>query len=97
MEIDRTSAARPQRLFNQDALPAPAPADADAPAERRDRIELSEAARRAGPASADASSADSSREALLDDLRAQVDAGTYGVDADGVARRIVARVAPEDV
>ena len=73
-------------MVNPEPLPTAAPADVDTPAERRDRIDLSDAARHAGSASTDAA-----RDARLDDLRAQVDAGTYRVDADGVARRIVAR------
>ena len=95
MEIDRTSAARPQRITPPEPSAAsqsttsPVGSDREA-AEARpdrigDRIELSPAARELqadDPAS---------REAKLAALRAQIDAGTYQVDASGVAHRIVAR------
>lgn len=85
MEIDRTAAVPPSRLIPPDSgavPPAAGPADA---IERRDRIELSNAAREVGQQPA------GDREAKLLALRAQIEAGTYRVDADGVARRIVAR------
>ena len=59
--------------------------DREAAETRLDRIELSPAAREI---TADGEAA---REAKLAALRAQIDAGTYQVDASGVARRIVAR------
>ena len=96
MEIDRTSAARPQRLH---PVPPSSPSSPTSPvtgeraaAEARsapidpiDRIELSAAAREIG------AEPDAAREATLAALRAQIEAGTYRIDADGVARRIVAR------
>ena len=94
MEIDRTSAARPQRISPIEPSPEPSTtspvASERAAAESRlirieDRIELSAAARETG------TEPDAVREARLAALRAQIDAGMYRMDADGVARRIVAR------
>ena len=86
MEINRASAAQPQRPVNLDPIAAQPAAGQPEPAERRDRIELSDAARQIGQ-----QPVDGTREALLRQVRAQLDAGTYRIDADGVARRIVAR------
>ena len=84
MEINRTSAAQPQRPIDAEQATAPSAAGPDE-TERRDRIELSDAARAIGQQS------NAAREARMQALRAQLDAGTYRMDADGVARRIVAR------
>lgn len=87
MEIDRTSAARPRPLNPvTPSAPGTAPAASDRDAEARlDRIELSAAAREIQD------EPEAAREATLAALRAQIDAGTYRMDADGVARRIVER------
>lgn len=88
MEIDRTSAARPRHLnpVTPSAAGTGAPAGSERDAEvRLDRIELSSAARDIQD------EPDAAREAKLAALRAQIDAGTYRMDPDGVARRIVAR------
>ena len=60
-------------------------AEREAAEARLDRIELSTQAREVQ------SEPDAAREAKLAALRAQVDAGTYRMDTNGVARRIVAR------
>ena len=89
MEIDRTSAARPQYLNpvppSVPSTTSPVASEREAAEARQDRIELSTAAREI------TSEPDEAREAKLAALRAQVEAGTYRVDAQGVARRIVAR------
>ncbi|MFA7249292.1 MAG: flagellar biosynthesis anti-sigma factor FlgM [Dehalococcoidia bacterium] len=64
----------------------PTPAgDGEGPEPRLDRIELSPEAREIS------AEPDAAREALLAALRARIDAGTYRIDASGVARRIVNR------
>ncbi|MEI7926519.1 MAG: flagellar biosynthesis anti-sigma factor FlgM [Chloroflexota bacterium] len=89
MEIDRTSAARPQHLTPvQPSVPSttsPVASEREAAEARLDRIELSSAAREM------TTEPDADREAKLAALRAQIEAGTYRVDASGVARRIIAR------
>lgn len=89
MEIDRTSAARPQRLTPiQPSVPSttsPVASEREAAETRLDRIELSTAARDIG------AEPDAAREAKLAALRAHVEAGTYRVDANGVAHRLIAR------
>jgi len=99
LNIDRTSAARPQvtpPTTPVDATPSPTSpvASERAAAEARlervgertgDRIELSAEARGI------TTEPDAAREATIAALRAQVDAGTYQVDANGVARLIVDR------
>lgn len=95
MNIDRTSAARPQvtppttpvdATLSSAPPVAPERAAAEAHPDRvGDRIELSPEAREI------TAEPDAARAAAVAALRAQLDAGTYQVDADGVARRIVAR------
>ena len=106
MEIDRTSAARPQWIppvqpptvsaaTTSPATTSPATGELEAAEPRLDRIELSAAAREIGPdldvVREPGVDPEVTREQALAALRAQIDAGTYRVDADGVARRIVAR------
>jgi len=89
LEIDRTSAARPQRFTPiEPSVPSttsPVASEREAAEARLDRIELSTAAREIG------TEPDPDREAKLAALRAQVEAGTYRMDAYGVARRLVDR------
>ncbi|MGE3855628.1 MAG: flagellar biosynthesis anti-sigma factor FlgM [Dehalococcoidia bacterium] len=89
MEIDRTSAARPRHLTPvPPSVPSgtsPVASEREAAQARLDRIELSSDAREVQ------SEPEAAREAKLAALRAQIDAGTYRMDANGVARRIVAR------
>ena len=86
MEINRTSGPQPQRV--PDIAPAtgrPA-AGSDTPGEHRDRIELTDAGREVvqQPSAM-------ARRALLKALRERLDAGTYRVDAEGIARRIASQ------
>lgn len=92
LEINRLSAAGPQRLSPVDPSTVPATpsapsaaSDRDTVSARQDRIDLSPAARELS------AEPDAAREAQLAALRAQIESGAYRVDADGVARRIVAR------
>ena len=88
MQIDRTAGVPPHRIVNPEpgaGQPAASPVEPVELVERRDRIDLSAAARQAGQRPV------ADREALLRELRAQLAAGTYHFDASGVARRIVAR------
>lgn len=86
MEIDRTSAARPQRIPPiEPSTTSPVAGEREAAEAPLDRIELSAAAREIG------AEPDAARAARLAALRAQIEAGTYRMDASGVARRIVAR------
>jgi len=86
LEIDRTYAGRSQPLRPVESTPsASASAAAREAAEpRQDRIELSAEAR-------EITGDPDAREAKLEALRARIEAGTYRVDAEGVARFIVAR------
>lgn len=86
LEIDRTAAARSQRITPPEpSTTAHAAGEREAADARLDRIELSPAAREIQVDD------DATREAKLAALRAQIDAGTYQVDAAGVAHRIVVR------
>jgi len=86
LEIERSSAARPPHSpAHPDTTPtSPPPARDDVP-ERRDRIELSGAARDAAQLPEDA------RAARIAALRAQVEAGTYHADPNAIARSLLAR------
>jgi len=89
LEIDRSSAARPQYLtpvpLSVPSSTSPVSSEREAAEARLDRIELSTQAREVQ------GEPDAAREAKLAALRAQIDAGTYRMDANGVARRIIAR------
>lgn len=86
MGIERTGPAGPFRFVGPQAERAyssgPRPQQ---PAPREDSINLSSAAR-------DLANADpASREELVERIRSQVQAGTYQVDADAVAREMMRR------
>lgn len=92
MGIDRTGPIGP--LHPASGTPAPrsratdraaAPPASSAPAPREDRIDLSDEAR------ALQGTTPTDREARVDELRAQVRFGSYRVDADEVAQRMVER------
>jgi len=87
LNIDRTSAAQPSRIptpiHTQSAdAPSTAPAMPD-DATRRDRIDLSRAARGLSQQS------DAAREARIRELQAQVEAGTYQVDPTSLAEQVM--------
>ncbi len=92
MGIDRTGPVGP--LHPASGTPAPrsratdraaAPPAPSAPAPREDRIDLSDEAR------ALQGTTPTDRQTRVDELRAQVRFGSYRVDADEVAQRMVER------
>ncbi len=86
MEINRTSGPQPLRVPDSNPATGRPAAAPDAPPEHRDRIELTDASREVAQQGSDIA-----REALLKELRARLDAGTYRVDAEGIAQRIASQ------